>query len=166
MPSEKGTNVGLSSLLEGLIHARIEFVLVGGLAAVIQGAPITTVDVDIVHHQTAQNITKLLEFLKSIDARHRRLDNVVIEPTEEHLSGKGHSLFTTRLGPLDVLAFIEDGRSYKDLIDHTITIEFRHHTIRVLDLETLVKLKRSSKDQRDKQRLPILEETLRQLKQD
>jgi hypothetical protein len=166
MPSEKRKNVGLSSLLEGLINARIEFILVGGLAAVVQGAPITTVDVDIVHHQTTQNITKLLEFLKSIDARHRRVDDVVIEPTVEHLSGKGHSLFTTRLGPLDVLAFIEDGRSYKDLIDHTVTIEFRQHTIRVLDLETLVKLKRSSKDPRDKQRLPVLEETLRQLEQE
>jgi hypothetical protein len=33
MPSEKRKNVGLSSLLEGLINARIEFILVGGLAA-------------------------------------------------------------------------------------------------------------------------------------
>ena len=165
MPSKKEKNVGLSSLLEGLINARIEFILVGGLAAVIQGTPITTVDVDIVHHQTAQNISKLLEFLKSIDARHRRVDDAVIEPTVEHLSGKGHSLFATRLGPLDILAFIEDGRSYEDLIDHTVTIEFHHHMIRVLDLETLIKLKRSSKDLRDRQRLPVLEETLRQLKQ-
>jgi hypothetical protein len=166
MPSKKEKKAGLSSLLEGLINAGIEFILVGGLAAVVQGAPITTVDVDIVHQQTSENIIKLLEFLKSIDARHRRVDDAVIEPTVEHLSGKGHSLFATRLGPLDILAFIEDGRSYEDLIDHTVAIEFRNHTIRVLDLETLVKLKRSSKDLRDKQRLPVLEETLRQLKQE
>ncbi len=49
MPSDKGKteNVGLSALLEGLINAGIEFILVGGLAAVVQGAPITTIDVDI-----------------------------------------------------------------------------------------------------------------------
>ena len=49
MPSDKGKteNAGLSALLEGLINAGIEFILVGGLAAVVQGAPITTVDVDI-----------------------------------------------------------------------------------------------------------------------
>ena len=48
MPSDKGKteNVGLSALLEGLINAGIEFILVGGLAAVVQGAPITTMDVD------------------------------------------------------------------------------------------------------------------------
>lgn len=167
MPSDKGKtqNQGLSALLEGLIDAGIEFILVGGLAAVVQGAPITTMDVDIVHRQTAENIAKLLDFLKSIDAYHRRLDDKVIEPAAEHISGRGHAIFTTRFGPLDVLAIIEEGQSYEDLIDYTVEIEFRGHTIRVLDLEMLIKLKKSSKDPRDNQRLPVLEETLRQLKQ-
>jgi hypothetical protein len=67
LPSDKGKkeNAGLSALLEGLINAEIEFILVGGLAAVVQEAPITTMDVDIVHRQTAENIDKLLNFLKS-----------------------------------------------------------------------------------------------------
>jgi len=49
LPSDKGKteNAGLSALLEGLINAGIEFILVDGLAAVVQGAPITTIDVDI-----------------------------------------------------------------------------------------------------------------------
>jgi len=168
MPSDKGEteNSGLSALLEGLIDAGIEFILVGGLAAVVQGAPITTMDVDIVHRQTDENIGKLLGFLKSIDAYHRRLDDEVIEPTAEHISCRGHALFTTRFGPLDVLAIIEEGQSYEDLIDYTVEIEFRGRTICVLDLEMLVKLKKSAKDPKDNQRLPVLEETLRQLKQE
>ncbi|MBW1702942.1 MAG: hypothetical protein JRJ69_16485 [Deltaproteobacteria bacterium] len=168
MPSDKGKteNAGLSAILEGLINAGIEFILVGGLAAVVQGSPITTMDVDIVHRQTSENIAKLLDFLKSIDAYHRRLDDKIIEPAAEHISGRGHALFTTRFGPLDVLAIIEEGQSYEDLIDYTVEIELRGHTIRVLDLEMLVKLKKSSKDPKENQRLPILEETLRQLKQE
>jgi len=168
MPSDKGKteNAGLSALLEGLVDAGIEFILVGGLAAVAQGAPITTMDVDIVHRQTAENIAKLLDFLKSIDAYHRRLDDKVIEPTAEHISGRGHALFTTRFGPLDILAIIEEGQSYEDLIDYTVEIEFRGHTVRVLDLEMLVRLKKSAKDPKDNERLPVLEETLRQLKQE
>lgn len=162
---EKTESAGLSTLLEGLIDAGIEFVLVGGLAAVVQGAPITTMDVDIVHRQTTGNIAKLIAFLKSIGAHHRRLDDKVIQPIAEHISGRGHALFTTRLGPLDVLAVIEEGQSYEDLIDYTVEIEFRGRTIRVLDLEMLVKLKKSLKDTKDDRRLPILEETLRQLKQ-
>ena len=166
MPSdnEKTKEPGLSALLEGLLDLGIEFILVGGLAAVVQGAPITTMDIDIVHHQTVENIEKLLLFLKSIDAHHRRLDDKVIQPTVEHLSGRGHSLFTTRFGPLDVLAIIEEGRAYEDLIEHSVEIEFRGHIIQVLDLEMLVEIKRTSKDPKDKQRLPILEETLRRLK--
>ena len=166
MPSNenKAEETGLSALLNSLLDAGIEFILVGGLSAVVQGAPITTIDVDIVHRQTDENIDRLIDFLKSIDAYHRRLDDKVIEPTVEHISGKGHSLFTTRLGPLDVLAVIEKGLSYEELIDHTVPIEFRGHIIRVLDLETIVRLKRSSKDPKDKQRLPVLEETLQQRK--
>jgi hypothetical protein len=41
----------LTTLLERLLAADIEFVLVGGLAAVVQGAPVTTFDIDIVHRE-------------------------------------------------------------------------------------------------------------------
>jgi hypothetical protein len=64
----------LNALLEGLCEAGIDFIVVGGLAAVIQGAPITTFDLDIVHRQIEENIQKLLAFLKSIDACLRRKD--------------------------------------------------------------------------------------------
>ena len=168
MPISEGkqTNANLSEILEGLLEAGIDFILVGGLAAVIQGAPFTTIDVDVVHSQSPQNISKLIDFLKSIEAFHRRLDDKLIEPKERDLSGKGHALFRTRFGPLDVLAFIEEGKSYDDLLDHTVEIEFRGHALRVLDLEMLIKLKRKSQDPRDKQRIAVLEETLRQLEKE
>ena len=162
--SKKSTGADLSAIIEGLIKADVKFILVGGLAAVIQGAPITTMDVDIVHNRSSENIAKLFAFLKSITATYRRLDDKVIEPKEDDLSGTGHALFTTHFGPLDVLAVIEEGKTYEDLIEHTVEIEFRGHVIRVLDLKMLIKLKRTSKDPKDKQRLPVLEETLRQLK--
>jgi len=67
------------------------------------------------------------------------------------------------LGPLDVLAVIEEGKTYEDLLEHTVEVKFRGHTIKVLDLNMMIELKRASRDLKDKQRLPILEETLRQL---
>jgi len=42
----------LTTLLERLLAADVEFVLVGGLATVVQGAPLTTFDVDVVHRRT------------------------------------------------------------------------------------------------------------------
>ena len=54
MPSEnkKPRVSDLSALLKGLNEAGVEFVLVGGVAAVAQGVPVTTFDLDIVHRQT------------------------------------------------------------------------------------------------------------------
>jgi len=160
------TGPDLSAILEGLIKADVKFILVGGLAAVVQGAPVTTMDVDIVHKRSSENIGKLLGFLKSISAFHRRPDDKVIQPTERDISGEGHALFATRLGPIDVLSVIEEGKTYDDLIEHTVDVKFRGHTIKVLDLKMMIELKRASRDPKDKQRLPVLEETLRQLKEE
>ena len=53
----------------------------------------------------------------------------------------GHALFSTQLGPLDVLAVIEEGKTYDDLLEHTVSVEFRGHTIKVLRLEKMIELK-------------------------
>lgn len=106
--SKETTRTELSSILEELLKANIKFILVGGLAAVVQGAPITTMDVDIVYDRSTKNISKLLSFLKSIDAFYRRPDDKKIEPKEDDFLTLGLRLFVTRLGPIDVLAFIEN----------------------------------------------------------
>ena len=164
--SKKPTALDLSAILEGLLEAGIKFILVGGLAAVVQGAPVATMDVDIVHNRSSENISKLIAFLKSIGATYRRPDDKVIGPNEGDISGLGHFLFSTRFGPLDVLAFIEQGKAYEDLLEDTVEIEFRGHIIRVLNLKALVELKKTSRDPKDKQRLIVLEETLRQVNEE
>ena len=164
--NKKMTGLDLSAVLEGLIKADINFILVGGLAAVVQGVPITTIDVDIVHERSSENIVKLLAFLKSIGAFHRRLDDKVIEPTEQDISREGQALFSTQLGPLDVLAVIEEGKTYDDLLEHTVDVKFRGYPIKILNLEMMIELKRASRDPKDKQRLPVLEETLRQMQKE
>ena len=153
----------LSALLKGLNEAGIEFILVGGMAAIAQGTPITTFDLDIVHRQTDENIEKLIKFLRSIGAYQRRPDDKVIEPDERDLQGKGHVLLTTRFGPLDVLATIEKGRGFEELLAYTVEIQFQDSKVYVLSLKTIVALKRESKDPKDQYRLQILEETLHQL---
>ncbi|MBC2694373.1 MAG: nucleotidyltransferase family protein [Desulfobacteraceae bacterium] len=166
MPSKniKPQVYDLSTLLKRLNEAGVEFVLVGGVAAVAQGTPVTTFDLDIVHRQTDENIEKLMKFLKSIGAYQRRPDDKVIKPDERDLKGKGHVLLTTRFGPLDVLAVIENGRGFEELLTDTVEIEFQGFKVYVLRLETMVVLKRESKNPKDRYRLQILEETLCQMK--
>ena len=126
MPTDSGepSSIDLGAILESLIEAGVDFILVGGLAAVVQGAPVTTMDVEIVHNQSPENTARLLAFLKSIGAFHRRPDDKLIEPQEGDISGMGHALFTTRLGPIDVLAAIEEGRAYGDVLEHTVANGF------------------------------------------
>ncbi len=102
----------------------------------------TTMDVDIVHSRSSENISKLFAFLKSIDATYRRLDNKIIAPKKEDFAGMGHALFSTRIGPLDVLAFIEEGKTYEEFLKHTIEVKFRGHAIQVLEINILIELKK------------------------
>jgi hypothetical protein len=42
-----------------LTDAGIAFIVVGGAAAVLQGVPITTMDLDIVHRRTPENVLRI-----------------------------------------------------------------------------------------------------------
>ena len=162
MPSARKPPVSdLSALLKKMNDARIEFILVGGLAAVVQGAPITTFDLDIVHHQSDKNIKRLFKFLKSVDAYQRRFDDKIIKPDEMDLRGKGHLLLTTCFGPLDILCVIEKSLGYDELLPSAIEIEFKGRKTYVLSLETMIRLKHESTDPNEQYRLKIYRETLR-----
>jgi hypothetical protein len=64
----------LDALIQALLAANIEFIVVGGAAAVLHGAPITTQDLDIVHRRTAENVQRLSQLLAELDARFRGRD--------------------------------------------------------------------------------------------
>ena len=152
----------LDSLLAILAAADVEFIVVGALAAVAQGAPVTTHDIDIVHRRTPENLARLVAVLvDQLDARYRGHYERVLRPTAAILAGTGHSLLQTSLGPLDVLGAIEGGRDFDALLPNTIEIVISGHRARVLDLAMLVELKRESTRDKDRLTLPILEETLR-----
>lgn len=151
----------LASLLSILATSDVELIVVGMLAAVAQGAPVTTHDVDIVHRRTPDNIARLLAVLTDLDARYRGHGDKVLRPTAEILAGPGHSLLVTRLGFLDVLGAIEGDRDYDALLPHSTEIPLAGRSLRVLDLETIVEFKRGSTRRKDQIALPVLEEALR-----
>lgn len=87
----------LNQLLGALLDAHIEFVVIGGLAGVLHGAPVTTADIDIVHNKSEQNVDRLLSVLATIHAR-MRADPRNIAPARTHLQGNGHVLLETDFG--------------------------------------------------------------------
>jgi hypothetical protein len=49
----------------------VDFIVVGGVGAVLQGAPISTFDLDRVHPRTRKNVDRLMVALELLDARYR-----------------------------------------------------------------------------------------------
>lgn len=151
----------LTTLLAKLAASGADFVLVGGLAAVAQGASITTQDVDIVHRRTPENVDKLLAFLGAVNASYRERPGAAIPPSRQALLGPGHNLLMTDLGPLDILGKIEGGRGYDELVPTAVTVQVGGHPLRVLELATLADLKQGATSAKDKRTLAILEAALR-----
>jgi len=61
----------LTAMIRALRDPGIEFLVVGGLSAVLNGAPVNTFDVDIVHRRTPENVDRILPVLESLDAVYR-----------------------------------------------------------------------------------------------
>jgi hypothetical protein len=150
----------LETLLDHLLDNRVELILVGGLAAITYGAPITTSDLEIVHRRTPDNVNRLVNALLAIGARYRGTD-AVLRPSAAVLLGPGHSLLSTRLGPIDVLGAIDGGRDYDGLLPETHELALEGRRVRVPELATIVAIKRASGHPRDMYMLPVLEATLR-----
>jgi hypothetical protein len=141
----------------------VEFILVGQLSAVVQGAPVTTFGVDIVHRRTPENVERLLAALGELDAS-SRLDRRGLRPTADHLSGPEHQLLQTRLGDLDCLGAIDGERGDDELLAESLVMSLGEgHTIRVLRLSTLIDVKRRAGRPKDLAALPALCATLEEL---
>ena len=151
----------LIAALRALRNAGVDFVLVGGLAAVVNGAPINTFDVDVVHQRTPENIQRILSSLDELEAVYRIQPARKLKPTASHLSSSGHQNLTTRYGPVDLLGTIGEDLSYEDLLPLSSEIDIGEGLrIRVLNLETLIAIKEELGGDKDRAVLPILRQTL------
>lgn len=152
-------------ILTGLALAGVEFIVVGGTAAIMRGAPITTLDVDILHRRTEQNVTLLLQWLLAHHACHRfDLANRRLPPAREQLMGSGHVNLQTDLGKLDVLCELALGEGYDEVVGDSSWLEHATCRVRVLNLERLITVKAKAGRPKDRMVLPILIATLDEIR--
>lgn len=152
-----------AALLHVLDRHEVEFIVVGMTAAVLQGAPLLTFDLDVIYQRTPENMTRLLAALKEIDA-HFRGDPRSIAPNLSHLESVGHKLLETTLGDFDVLGSIDQGRSYDDLVADSVTMQLDEISVRVLSLARLIEIKERAGRPKDLAVLPVLRSTLERSK--
>ena len=149
-----------ATLVRLLVEGEVEFIVVGMSAAVFLGVPATTLDLDIVHRRSSDNIERLLKLLGSIGAYYRHdLANRRLSPTAEALAGHGHQNLQTNYGPLDLLCQLDE-LGYEELLPRTILVEDGSLSLRVLDLPTLIEVKTKAARPKDKIALPLLLATL------
>ncbi len=150
-------------ILKVLTRHRVDFIVVGGVSAVLHGAPVTTFDLDILHARNPENIVRLLSALAELEAVYRVQPEQQLRPPESHLSTPGHQLLLTKFGPLDVLGMIGKSRTWEDLRPHTRTMEIEPGVVtHVLNLETLIAVKEELGFPKDTAVLPVLRQTLKQ----
>lgn len=92
--------------LKLLVAAKVEFIVVGMAAGILQGVPATTLDLDVVHRRTPDNVDRLLGVLREIRAVARG-DERRLAPGPSHLLGPGHILLSTDHGDFDCLGTVD-----------------------------------------------------------
>lgn len=133
----------------------------GGVCAVLLGAPVATFDLDIVHSRSEENLSRLMRALTEMEAHYRDHLPQKLEPTTAALSKTGHHLLGTKFGPLDVLGSIGVDDDYAVLIEHTETVEVANGiAVKILDLDTLISVKQKTARSKDNYMLEILREML------
>lgn len=142
------------ALLKTLVEHEVDFVVVGGLAAVLQGAPIHTQDVDILYSRVPDNVLRIDAAMRSIDAVFRG-DRRKLRPNPSHFESTGHKLLDTRLGPVDCLGTIEESTGYDDVLPDTDEIDLEDLVVRVISLPRLIRVK--EKLHRPKDQLMLLQ---------
>ena len=149
------------AILRLLNNHGVDFIVVGGVAAVLEGAPISTFDLDVVHARTAGNVQRLLVALAELDAHYRLQPERRIRPAASQLLSAGHQLLMTRFGPLDLLGSIGKSRGYEELLEHVNQVEAgASDRIKVLRLAKLIEVKSETAGDKDLATLPILRRTL------
>jgi predicted nucleotidyltransferase len=152
-------------ILKALVDHGVEFILVGGVAAVLEGAPLSTLDVDVVFLRRDENLSTLLDALRALNARYSDPAGRHIVPDADKLATLRTHRLVTSFGALDVMETIGQGLSYADLLGDTQVMEVAGVKVRVLGLETIILSKEQANRDKDRATLHILRRTL-QMKQE
>lgn len=129
----------MDPLLKRLSDHQVEFVLVGGFAAMSHGSPVVTQDVDVCAPLTLPNLTRIVESLRDLQPMSRfRPDRLPLFDDPARLVGFRNLNLVTEWGVLDILGDLPGVGSFGDLAGRTIATNFGEFVCQVLDLETLI----------------------------
>jgi hypothetical protein len=156
----------LQMIVERLDRHRVSYVVIGGVAAMLQDVQIPeTLDLDVVPERATKNLKVLANALKEMKARLRvpgDPEGVEIPLDERTFRGVSTLTFVTRFGPFDILFEPSGAPPYEDLKERALVLRRYDRDIAVASIEDLIAMKRSTGREKDAAHLTILLQHLRQ----
>jgi hypothetical protein len=154
-------------LLSILRNNDVDFILIGGMAAVLHGDVGVTVDVDIVPEKTEGNLERLALALRELQSRIRtegEPDGLAFDCSAAFFKNLPEDSFvslTTSAGDLGVTFRPAGTSGYPDLADLAVRVETAEHVeILVASLADVIRSKEAADREKDRQALPRLRRLL------
>jgi len=152
------TETDLQKLLKALHQEQVEFVIIGGLAAVLQGSAYVTADFDLCYSRKKDNLEKLARALASFHPLLRAIpDRVPFRLDLSALRSGMNFTLATDVGDVDILGEVTGMGSYQQVEAFSEVMEIFGINCKVLTLEGLIKAKRALGRAKDLRILPELE---------
>jgi hypothetical protein len=157
----------LSELTRRLIAAQVEFVLVGGFAAVAHGVTLVTRDVDICCRFSEANLMRIQTAFADL---HRMRKDLPLELTPELCAGlKNLYLETvyleTDLGVVDCLGEVLGVGNFDEVLKNSIEIELPCGNCRIINIDALIIAKEAMNRNHDRITVHHLKEIKKQQRQ-
>jgi hypothetical protein len=134
----------LFALLSALARADVDFVVVGGVAVVLQASPRFTKDLDIVYADDQENLERLASVLLAHDTRLRGAEDVPFVADARALRQTQILTLTTTLGELDLLLRPDGAPPYAELREAADRYDIDGVTVRVASIDDLIAMKRAA----------------------
>jgi hypothetical protein len=138
-------------VLEALADGGVDFVVIGGIAGGAHGSAYPTYDVDVMYARDGENLDRLAAVLRELGAKLRGAPpDVAFLLDAKTLEAGGNFTFTTRYGPLDILAYPSGAPPYERVLEEAASIDIGGRLVRVASLDHLIAMKEAAARTKDK----------------
>jgi predicted nucleotidyltransferase len=135
----------LLALLRRLTEGGVDFVVVGGVAVILQASPRFTKDLDICYASGQENLDRLGAVLVELEARLRDVDeDLPFTPDARTLRQTQILTLTTGDGSLDLLAAPDGSPGYATLRRRADRMDLDGVVVHVASVEDLLAMKRAA----------------------
>jgi predicted nucleotidyltransferase len=157
------TEFQFERILDVLVRHGVQFVVIGAVAAIAQGSPLPTEDVDITPARDRDNLERLAAGLLELEAKLRvegEPEGVPFPFDATSLAQNEIWALTTPHGQLDIVFVPAGTRGYDDLRRSAIVVDFGSIQVSMAALADVIRSKQASGRQKDLSQLPALRQTL------